>query len=98
MTEHGTSAKVIGMYKDIKFNADENEHVLICKTNLDKYITIHLINICAYEICGSYGIMFQLHLHLKIEENEDVFLEITHLPIKEYFIDLTSINRSNFKC
>jgi hypothetical protein len=100
MTEYGTSAKVIGMYKDINFlTRGEMEHVLICKTDLNKYITIHLINICAYESCGRHGIVFQSHLDLEIEEeDEDVFLEITHLPIKEHFIDLTSINRSNFKC
>jgi hypothetical protein len=99
MSKYGTTAKVIGMYKKIQEEGIDFKHVFICKSDLDKYLTISINYFLGYESFGRYGIMSASYVDLKIEiADEDAFLDITYLPIKEHFIDLISINSSNFKC
>jgi hypothetical protein len=105
MTDYGTIANVIGMYKDswTAYNSPESEHshTIVAISDTNKYLKIKLE--CRYftENFGRYGIMYASYGTLDIEIDDSYIIkDITHFPINKYCIDLESIVNCNneFKC
>ena len=108
MTIYGTTATIIGMYKEqytdtfvsgnnYDFSHEEAEftrHIIVAKSNLDKYLTFTLSN--SMGECES-GWMIATYGNLKIEiVNDDVIEKITHFPFEyddtDFSVDLEQMN------
>lgn len=88
MTEYGNTAKVIGW---CEFDNDYYEwgyinSSIVIHTDLNLYFKI----ILQYCSCNDYSNMFIV--------NVDYDVNITHFPIKDYYIDLKLLCNYNYDC
>ena len=106
MSKYGTTAKVVGWCEyDDNYSEFECEfHSIVVYTDLHEYYKI-ILKHCFWNYPLHTSIYSEMDLVLLDKDYPALYLDITHVPIKDYYIDLNLIENHNsdnydgiFKC